>query len=68
MPKEFDPEKILDLGKPSGGKAIGATPSEPEEDKIFFPTMSLDMGMIPGEVGKQMFVKMLTIISLICLQ
>ena len=56
MAKDFDSDKIIDLGKP---RKEEFSSHERDDDEIFFPTISLDMDMIPGEVGKSMFVKIL---------
>ena len=50
----IDPDKIINLGKSPDEEFNG-----PEESKVFFPGMSLDAGMIPGEVGTKMFLKVM---------
>jgi len=56
MAQDIDPDKIIDLGK-SRDEEFGSPSSE--ENKVFFPTMGLDVGMIPGEVGSKMFLKVM---------
>jgi len=50
----FDPTEIIDLGKPRGEEFPSM---DEEEDKIFFPSMFIDKGIIPGEVGSEWFIK-----------
>ena len=57
MAEDIDPDKIIDLGK-SRDNDFPSITSE-EKDKVFFPTMNLDIGMIPGEVGSRMFLKVM---------
>ena len=53
---DIDSDKIIDLGK-THDEEFGI--SETSEDKIFYPTMNLDAGIIPGDVGSEMFLKVL---------
>ena len=56
MAEHIDPDKIIDLGKSSDEEFnIGSE----DKNKVFFPTLNLDMGVIPGEMGSKMFLKVM---------
>ena len=53
---DIDPDKIIDLGK-THDEEFGL--NEPENDKVFYPHLRLDAGIIPGDIGSDMFLKVL---------
>jgi len=52
---DIDPNEIIDLGKSRDEEFD----SPEEKNRVFFPGMSLDAGLIPGEVGSKTFIKVL---------
>jgi len=59
---DIDPDIIIDLGKTRQQELNDPAKKEmffPATEKVFFPGMSLEAGLIPGEVGTKTFLKVM---------